>query len=761
MEMTDEDNGSTQEVVAVAPVIDQHHPLFMQSSDTPGSSLITVKLTGPENYTLWSSTMRVSLLEKSKLGFVDGRYPKEKFPPVLHELWEKCNAIVLSWIMNFMSAKLLSGMVYASSAHKVWMDLKETFDKVNGSRVLYLHKQIVTLTQGLSFVYAYFSKLKELWAEFDALIPCPGCGCEESKKYVEHFEYQRLLQFLMGLNETYSQSSNHILNMSPRPSINKAYSMIISKKSRRAMSHSSQLNAKGNLGKNHNFLGNEVTALFSSKRNACAGYGHSGGGNHSASSYRPRKNNLHCDYCNFKGHTRETCYKLNEYPPDFKSKKKGEFGNTVNYAQTNVGNYMTDTPTGPAQAGSTANFAGVSHVQQVSQNFQAGIPQFTQEQYNHILQLLDKQPECSGSAMAVGMLLCGDITKILAKLIVDSGASSHLENDFSLLINAKTVGDKGGKVHLPTGSVAHVSHIGSSSILKDLIVSNVMHIPDFKSSSVDRLGHAALDTLKKLNGFHDFQFVECSSKDKHCTVCPLAKQTRLPFPLSPTLSKSYFYTIHDNIWGHYRVPTYDGKRYFLTLVDDCSRSDNGCELFNSHMSELLQSLGIIHQSSCIYTPQQNGVVERRHKYILEHMRVFECLGYVVTVRRPDKFAPKAYPAVFLGCSAMQKGYRMFGLHTKEFHISRDVVFKEDVFPFQHMSYTSSTLFPVLDLNIVSSISPTNASWSIPTQSTPSSSLVSPASSNSAGPSILLSPASGLTDHVTVNDDPIIAPSAES
>ncbi|XP_070031811.1 uncharacterized protein [Nicotiana tomentosiformis] len=149
MAITNEDNGSTHEAVAVAPVIDQHHPLFLQPSDTPGSSLISVKLIGPENYTLWSSAMGVSLLGKSKLGFVNGRYRKEKFPLVLHELWEKCNAIVLSRIMNSVCAELLSDMVYASSADKVWMDLKETFDKVNSSRVLYLHKQIATLAQGL------------------------------------------------------------------------------------------------------------------------------------------------------------------------------------------------------------------------------------------------------------------------------------------------------------------------------------------------------------------------------------------------------------------------------------------------------------------------------------------------------------------------------------------------------------------------------------------------------------------------------------
>ncbi|XP_070035401.1 uncharacterized protein [Nicotiana tomentosiformis] len=154
MAINTEDSRTTPADATAAPIIDQHHPLFLQPSDTPGSSLISVKLTGPANYTLWSSTIH---------------------------------------IMNSVSDELLSDTVYISSAHKVWMDLKKIFDKVNGSRVLFLHKQIATLTQGISSVSTYFSKLKELWAEFDALMPCLGCGCEESKKYVEHVEYQRFL----------------------------------------------------------------------------------------------------------------------------------------------------------------------------------------------------------------------------------------------------------------------------------------------------------------------------------------------------------------------------------------------------------------------------------------------------------------------------------------------------------------------------------------------------------------------------------------
>ncbi|KAL3334713.1 hypothetical protein AABB24_031106 [Solanum stoloniferum] len=142
--------------------IDHHHPLYLQACDTPGNNLISFSLTGPENYAIWSRSMKIGLVGKCKLGFVDRRYTKDKFDESLHELWEKCNAIVLSWIMNDVSKKLLSGIMYASRAHKVWIDLKERLDKVDGSRVFHLHTEIYHLTQGTSSVSSYFSKMKEL-----------------------------------------------------------------------------------------------------------------------------------------------------------------------------------------------------------------------------------------------------------------------------------------------------------------------------------------------------------------------------------------------------------------------------------------------------------------------------------------------------------------------------------------------------------------------------------------------------------------------
>lgn len=90
--------------------------------------------------------MKIVLHGKNKLGFVLGTCRKNRYDTSLHELWDRCNAIVLAWIMNTVSPSLISSVIYASNAYTMCEDLKERFDKDNASRACYLHKEIATLT---------------------------------------------------------------------------------------------------------------------------------------------------------------------------------------------------------------------------------------------------------------------------------------------------------------------------------------------------------------------------------------------------------------------------------------------------------------------------------------------------------------------------------------------------------------------------------------------------------------------------------------
>lgn len=101
-----------------------------------------------------------------------------------------------------------------------------------------------------------------------------------------------------------------------------------------------------------------------------------------------------------------------------------------------------------------------------------------------------------------------------------------------------------------------------------------------------------------------------------------------------------FELIHVDIWGPYQTSSHYGAHYFLTIVDDylrgvwlyllndkseasvhlknffalterqfkkqvqTIRSDNGSEFFQKH--------GVLHETSCVNTPQHNGWIERKH-----------------------------------------------------------------------------------------------------------------------------------------------------
>ena len=83
------------------------------------------------------------------------------------------------------------------------------------------------------------------------------------------------------------------------------------------------------------------------------------------------------------------------------------------------------------------------------------------------------------------------------------------------------------------------------------------------------LGHPSNMKLHSL--VHLFPFLQnCCTKDY--TVCPLAKQKRLPFPFDNKRAVHSFDLVHMDVWGPFSISTTARHIYFLTIVDDASRA---------------------------------------------------------------------------------------------------------------------------------------------------------------------------------------------
>ena len=114
--------------------------------------------------------------------------------------------------------------------------------------------------------------------------------------------------------------------------------------------------------------------------------------------------------------------------------------------------------------------------------------------------------------------------------------------------------------------------------------------------------------------------------------------------------------MHTDIWGIALVISHEHYRYFVTFIDDFTRftwvyflrsksevfsvfkvfltlvetqffakikilqSDSGGEYMSNEFQFFLQSHGIISQRSCPFTPQQNGVAERKNRHLLDVVR---------------------------------------------------------------------------------------------------------------------------------------------
>ena len=174
-----------------------------------------------------------------------------------------------------------------------------------------------------------------------------------------------------------------------------------------------------------------------------------------------------------------------------------------------------------------------------------------------------------------------------------------------------------------------------------------------------RIGHVNVQRLKTMqsqNVVTGLPNLQVSGMQKVCEACQLGKQARHAFPHEKHVSKRPLELIHSDVWGPTKNTSLAGSQYYVTFVDDhtrkvwiyfmksksevfghfksfknhveketgmqikCLRSDGGGEYFSHEFSRFLDGQGVKRQFTCRYTPQQNGVAERKNRHIAEISR---------------------------------------------------------------------------------------------------------------------------------------------
>ncbi|KAM1792164.1 hypothetical protein ACFX14_035868 [Malus domestica] len=283
-----------------------------------------------------------------------------------------------------------------------------------------------------------------------------------------------------------------------------------------------------------------------------------------------------------------------------------------------------------------------------------------------------------------------------------------------------------------------------------------------------RFGHLHFNGLKLLSsGGMVRGLPQIEATRQVCEGCVLGKQTRLTFPVGDAWrAKAPLQLVHTDICGPLDPMSYGGNRYFITFIDDFSkktwvyflkeksaalkvfkefkalteaesnhklvavRSNRGGEYTSNAFQAYCKEQEIRHQLTTAYTPQQNGIAERKNRTILDmarsmlkeknlpkelwakavacsiyllnrcptksvkrmtpqeawsgykpnvaHLRVFGCVAYAqVPEAKRRKLDNRGEKCVFVGYSEESKAYKLYNPLTGKLVVSGDVIFSEE------------------------------------------------------------------------------------
>ncbi|GKE48666.1 retrotransposon protein, putative, ty1-copia subclass [Tanacetum coccineum] len=279
------------------------------------------------------------------------------------------------------------------------------------------------------------------------------------------------------------------------------------------------------------------------------------------------------------------------------------------------------------------------------------------------------------------------------------------------------------------------SNINDSSVY---VISNKRAKTNLDSSLLwhCRLEHISKKRIEKLQQDGLLNSIDIESLGK-CVSCLSEKMARKPYSHQVERAKDPLGLIHADVCGPFRIVLRQGASYFVTFTDDFSRY--GYVYLLKHKHEVFENFkfldhlnehGIISHRTPPYTPQNNGMSERRNRTLLDMVRsmmsqttlpkffwdyaletaarilnmvptkkvdktsyeiwhgqvpklsylnVWGCEALVKrdTLTKPDKLDPRSFKCIFVGYPKETMRYSFYNPSENKVFVARNVVFFEN------------------------------------------------------------------------------------
>ncbi|CAI7734818.1 unnamed protein product [Closterium sp. NIES-53] len=261
-------------------------------------------------------------------------------------------------------------------------------------------------------------------------------------------------------------------------------------------------------------------------------------------------------------------------------------------------------------------------------------------------------PEVGEDFQAVTAAVQANLTVVL----LDSGFSHQLMGTREAFVDMKA----GGEICHVRGFNGALQNVEGRGIValtgetgKSMLIPDMLYVPGVHANL---LSGQLKESGVKLQDEGDEMLLKSTGADLPCASCVGGKLARHNFPEKGLDAKNTLDVVHIDLCGPFRVAAADGSLYYLLLkpkdpifVGPPDRenerrarrlrevaersgaanstlvkrlcSDRGVEFLGKKFTDLVEDKGILHNLTCPYTPQQNGMAEREMHTVVEAVQM--------------------------------------------------------------------------------------------------------------------------------------------